>query len=522
MSHATTAPSRTERKHRIHVREVIVTALIAAAMITVHLMFFFWPFRYREVHPLLERTFRSKVDVSRYHRIYFPNPGFVAENVTFYRHGDMNIPPLATMKRMTVAGNWFNLLFHPHTLYKITVDGLHVQIPPPGTQARGMDFDQGVISSSQSELKIEAISADHTVLDFLRRDQPPLEFQFAQLQIHDVQQNQPFTYSIDLAIPEPHGRMIANGTLGPFRTASYGTTPLAGAYTMEQADLKGIDGLSGTAKAQGRFNGNFARVDTSGSVEIPDFRAGDGHPVEMDAAYHVLIDGGNGNVEIESAQLQTGESQIDVSGSVSGSPKQAAIAFATKDGDLHRLLTVVEHGEPSVTGKVSFHANAEFRGGQGSFLQRLNLKGQVSLDHVQFVNDNRQSMDAFSARVRKSPPGEKPNAAPQEAPVVYASAASDTEFRHGIAYLPDIVVALPGAAGKLHGTFNLESTKIDLTGTGMLQKDVSHAATGFKAFMLKPISPFFKHKDAGAVISVAVTGTSEKPNLTQNILHDKK
>lgn len=48
--------------------------------------------RYREVHPLLEHTFRSKVTVKRYHRTYLPHPGYVAEGVTFYRHGDMQIP----------------------------------------------------------------------------------------------------------------------------------------------------------------------------------------------------------------------------------------------------------------------------------------------------------------------------------------------------------------------------------------------------------------------------------------------
>ena len=87
-------------KRRIHVTEAVSAALIALAMIAVHLMFFFWPFRYREVHPLLEQVFRSKVVVGGYHRTYFPNPGFVADMVTFYRHGDERIPALATVQRI--------------------------------------------------------------------------------------------------------------------------------------------------------------------------------------------------------------------------------------------------------------------------------------------------------------------------------------------------------------------------------------------------------------------------------------
>ena len=165
-------------KRRIHVTEAVTAALIALAMIAVHLMFFFWPFRYRQVHPLLEQVFESKVTVSHYHRTYFPHPGFVAEGVTFYRHGDTRIPPLATVQRMTVKGQWGMLLFHPHLLYEIRLESLHVQIPPAGTKARGMDFDNGVIDTSESKLKIETICADGTVLDFLRHgdSSDPVQF----------------------------------------------------------------------------------------------------------------------------------------------------------------------------------------------------------------------------------------------------------------------------------------------------------------------------------------------------------
>ncbi|HUB18221.1 MAG TPA: hypothetical protein VL990_06280, partial [Acidobacteriaceae bacterium] len=75
-------------KRRVRATEAAITGLIALTMIAVHLMFFFWPFRYRMVHPLLEKVFESRVVVRAYHRTYFPHPGFVAEDVTFDRHGD--------------------------------------------------------------------------------------------------------------------------------------------------------------------------------------------------------------------------------------------------------------------------------------------------------------------------------------------------------------------------------------------------------------------------------------------------
>jgi hypothetical protein len=33
--------------------------------------------------------------------------------------------------------------------------------------------------------------------------------------------------------------------------------------------------------------------------------------------------------------------------------------------------------------------------------------------------------------------------------------------------------------------------------------------------------PFFRHNDAGAHVSVAVTGTAKHPQIAQNLLHNK-
>src|SRR5580704_2064067 len=91
------------RGRGLRITEIAIIAVVTVVLVSVDLMFYFWPFRYREVHPLLQQVFQSRVDVKSYHRTYFPHPGFVAEDVTFYRHGDTQIPPLATVKKMTVA-----------------------------------------------------------------------------------------------------------------------------------------------------------------------------------------------------------------------------------------------------------------------------------------------------------------------------------------------------------------------------------------------------------------------------------
>lgn len=169
----------TKWKRKRAVIELALFAALVLALAGVAVILNYWPCRYRQVHPLLERTFRSMVTVRRYHRTYFPHPGYVAEGVTFYRHGDTQIPPLATLDRMTVVGAWTNLILHPHNLYEIRLGGLHVRIPPPGTKARGLDFDEGVTASSGQTIAIETIVANGTTLDFLASNgSPPLRLQF--------------------------------------------------------------------------------------------------------------------------------------------------------------------------------------------------------------------------------------------------------------------------------------------------------------------------------------------------------
>jgi hypothetical protein len=54
-----------------------------------------------------------------------------------------------------------------------------------------------------------------------------------------------------------------------------------------------------------------------------------------------------------------------------------------------------------------------------------------------------------------------------------------------------------------------------------LEKGISHAVTGWRSVLLKPLSPLFRKKDAGAVVPIAVTGTAAQPKVGADLLHDK-
>lgn len=506
---------------------------VALAAAGVVLMFLYWPYRYRKVHPLLESEFHSRVKVTRYYRTYFPHPGFVADGVTFWRNGHTGEPPLATVEHLHVVGTWTGLLFTPHTLYQIWLRGVHVQIVVPGDGepggsssraasdkgAVGPGVDDGGQSSTAGKkpepgkLHIETIVANGAVLDVQRHGEAPMHFVFATLQIHNVKAGEPLTFFARARLPMVDATVDANGKVGPLRSGHYAEMPVQGTYSLAGMELARVTHLQGRVEASGSYSGRADRIAVRGNVAIPNFCAG-GHVERLDAAYSAMVKVLDGEVDLESAAVKMAGSTITASGTVAGEPKLVRIKAATEDGNLERLLEVVESGTPAVAGKVSFAAAAEFGDGKEPFLKRLQLDGQVKLDDVTFVQSGtQQKVDAFSARVRKQASG--------DAVKVNASATGETTFRDGVAYFRDVVVKLPGAKAQLHGTFNLLNTRVNMTGTAAMQQSLSRDVGGWKRWLVAPLDPFFRHGKAGAVVPIAVTGTAANPKIGQNLLHDK-
>lgn len=521
------AGSETKKK-RWHLAAWLTAAVIALATAGVVLMFVFWPYRYRKVHPLLEQEFQSRVEVERYYRTYFPHPGFVADGVTFWRRGHAGEPPLAQVEHLHVVGTWSGLLFTPHTLYQIWVRGARVRIVLPGGKKPAQNSPTNAAAAAtqtpataappkkqeQSKLRIETIVANGATLDLLRPGKPPLHFVFQTLQIHNVHAGAPLSFFTRARLPELRAVVAANGTLGPIRTGHYAETPLSGGFSVADIDLRRISPLSGSGSVSGHYSGRVDRIAVEGKLAIPDFRVNEAHVERLDAAYSATVMVPQGEVDIGSAKVQMAGSTILANATIAGSPKVARVNFTTTDGNLQRLLEVVEQATPSVAGKVSIAAQAEFGMGRQPFLKRLRLQGKVAVHDVTFVQSATQkSMDAFSARAsrRKS----------KDPVAVSASASAEMTFRDGMAYLRDIQVQLPGAKAQLAGTFNLLNTRVNLTGKAAMQQKLSDDVTGWKRVLLVPLDPFFRHGKEGAVVPIAVTGTAENPKIGQNLFHTK-
>src|SRR6478752_8502927 len=103
---------------------VVATALVlAAGFVFVSTN---WPYRYRKIKPMLEDVLASQVKISRYHRTYFPHPGFMATGITMRRKSAPDLPPLGSVESMWVPGSWLDLVLLRDRVQLVDITGLHI------------------------------------------------------------------------------------------------------------------------------------------------------------------------------------------------------------------------------------------------------------------------------------------------------------------------------------------------------------------------------------------------------------
>ena len=69
---------------------------------------------------------------------------------------------------------------------------------------------------------------------------------------------------------------------------------------------------------------------------------------------------------------------------------------------------------------------------------------------------------------------------------------------------------MPGGSAQLQGTFNLLNRVVDIRGILQTDGKLSEATSGFKAFVLKVVTPFMK-KNRVTVVPFTIKGTSLQP-----------
>jgi hypothetical protein len=491
----------------------LVGFVLAIAFVNLH-----WPYRYRNVEPLLEKVFASKIKIDKYHRTYFPAPGFVADGVTLRRNSAPNLPPVGSVSHLRVEGRWIDLLLLRDRVRLVSADNLHVVIPPVGSAANKEDFPPGSSNDfTGPSTVVEQLDINNSTLDILRVDGGRYSFPIRHLLIGNLHQGETVSYVLDMQNAMPSGRIQAHGSFGPLLANQLGTTPVSGDFTLTSFKLSEIGGISGTFSAVGHFSGKLAGIEGSGQSAIPDFAVGDGRRTALNAITYWAVSALNGDVTLRAVDVQAGRTVIHAEGNVAGPSKAANIDLFVKRGRVEDLLHPFLTSESPVTGAVALHGHASLAAATpgATFFDRLRMDGAFGAPGERFTDPaTERNLTAFSQRAQGQVQPEDPAAEPG----VISNIMATVFVRNGTAHVVPLTFQVPGAAVHLNGTFDLQSQNVHMAGDLRMQSDLSHVTTGFKSLLLKPLAPFFKKKDAGAVVPIAITGSPQHYKIGQNIL----
>jgi autotransporter translocation and assembly factor TamB len=480
---------------------IILGAVLAVdgVIVTTH-----WPFSRQAATLALERASGSRVRFGQFDPAFFPRPGYTAKEVTFERSG----PPLATIHTIRCMTSWPMLLSLTHRVQHMQLEGVHVQIPahaPPPIPA----------GNSVIETTVTELVADGTRLDVAPREDggPGLRFEFPHLRVTNLAKDKALHFQTVLQNPQPNATITASGTFGPLKTGDPKRTPLSGSFRITRANLDEGESIAGLLTATGEFRGVMGRVDVQGKAEVPNFEVKTSHhPIDLKTDYRAVVDGADGNVTVQALTARWMQITLTAHGDISGQPGQSgktiALYFEANHAPVEDLFHVFVSSDPSpVEGPITFHAHVVLPPGNQAFLRRVRLDGAFQIEHASFGHPSSQEkVDELSARTRRA--RNDPVKDPQR---VTADLSGDVSLRNGTAEFSNSSFDVPGAKARLSGSYNLISEAVDLNGKLAMQASLSRAAGGMKSLFLLPLDPFFKKKDAGAVVAVHIGGTYAHP-----------
>ena len=67
------------------------------------------------------------------------------------------------------------------------------------------------------------------------------------------------------------GEVHSAGHIGPWRSGELSVTPVSGTYTMENANLDFLKGVSGKLNTQGKFSGTLGEIRVEGTANVSGF-----------------------------------------------------------------------------------------------------------------------------------------------------------------------------------------------------------------------------------------------------------
>jgi len=504
--------------HSSFVRWCLIIGASVAVIVGVGLILLIrnWPFTQEAVTKVLEDRFARKVVIRSFRSTYFP-PGCVAEEVGFLHRFHKDLPPLITVRTLVIQATYAGLFGVHKRVAEVQLLGLHILVPPKSVAGGSHSIMPLTDLSANPLVAISEIKADGTVLEFLstKPGREPFKLEVQRLTVNHVGEKGPVSFQTTLLNTEPSGEIQSTGQFGPWNADDPGDTPVSGTYVSEHANLGVFGGIAGTLSSRGKYSGLVDHIDCDGEVDIPNFRlSGTGQTLHLSTKFKAAVDATNGDVSFANIQSHFLQTYVLSKGGITGHPgqhgKTAEFEMTVDDGRIDDLLRLfAEQDHPSMTGRVKLHARVNLPPGSPGFLKRLNLEGEFGIGGGRLMNSEVQ---VPINRLSESARGESKQQEAEDPQTVLSDLKGHVSVKDGIATLSNVSFTAPSTFAQIRGTYNLLNNAINLEGILNTKGKLSDTTSGFKAFVLKGISPILKTKSV-TVVPFTITGTSANPSF---------
>lgn len=508
---------------------VVGLLVVGAVLLARH-----WPFSRQRVIANLQDDFHGTVTFAQFHTTVFPHPGCVAEGATLIRSGSSpaGSPPFASAQKLIIRAHYWDFLLRPGYISHIELQGLQIHVPPRGTML--------ATSGEQrpSTTRVGEVIANNAILEVARKTAKPLRFEIHKLTLNSVSRKDGFSYDASFLNALPPGEIQSWGHFGPWNSDNPGQTPVSGTYKFEHAYLGVFQGIDGVMNSHDNFQGPLAKIETHGSVDIPDFkirRAARSSPI--DSRFDAFVDGLNGDVHLDHVETVIVKTNVLARGSVgeerSPRGKITSLDLNVSQGRIQDVLRLfVKEPRSPIVGTISFRAHVTIPPEGRPFEQEVGLVGDFGIDESHFTKPGTQkkvnnlSERAEGKKTEEKEKGEKKGEEDSDADDperVVSNLRGHVVLKNGVATLTNISFSIPGAVAYVHGSFNVVNEKIDFHGVLKTQAEFSKVGgSGIKSVLLKPFNAIFKKKRTGAEIPIKMTGTYSHPEPGLEITGGKK
>lgn len=472
------------------------------------------------VEDSLTHEFNSKVELSGF-RVAIPFPLVQAEgeNVALHFRGREDLPPLILVKRFTLRASIWGLLHGSRRISFVRLEGLQINVPPREDAGTSGGDAKSTLRKFRIPLFDEILSDGATIKILTSKPgKNPLEFDLQKLRLNSYETDGALAFRTTLSNPTPPGEIVSSGVFGPWNADVPSQTPVSGNYTFEKADLGVFPGIAGILSSKGNYQGVLDQIRIDGRTDTPDFRVTlAGHPVDLSATFHAMVDGMNGDTYLQPVEAHFGQTDLLAQGKVEGTAgkkgKTVTLDISATHARIEDLLMLAMKESPPMTGPIRLKTKFILVPGPKQISDRLNLNGSFELDSLHFTSSAlQQKVDNMSKRSEGKP---QDVVDPQEAiktDDVVSAMKGNFRLEDGILTLVGIDFGIPGADVQLAGAYALEPEELDLRGKLTMQAKLSQIATGFKSFLLRFADPIFSKGGKGTVLPIKITGSVQHPH----------